>query len=207
MRRSDLLAKIEQKDYFTSNHCRKTAYYAIKLGYNMRLNEKEMTALELSAALHDIGKINVPDAILLKPDVLTEKEYEIVKKHSVWGAEIFELIFSDEEVKVDDRMQKEFKRETIFVTKTIRHHHERFDGKGYPDGLKGDKIPIYSQIISVADAYDAMTSNRPYRQAMEMKKAVDILKSEKGKQFRPQMIDMFINSVIPNSFRNTSFAK
>ncbi len=205
MKRSDLLAKIEQKDYTTSNHCRKTAYYAMKLGYAMRLNEKEMTALELSAALHDIGKINIPDSILLKPDVLTENEYEIVKKHSIWGAEIFEYVFSDEEV--DDWMRKEFKRETIFVTKTIRHHHERFDGKGYPDGLKGDNIPIYSQIISVADTYDAMTSDRPYRQAMEMKKALDVLNSEKGKQFRPQMIDIFINSVIPNPIRNVSFAK
>ena len=205
MKRSDLLAKIEQKDCITSNHCRKTAYYAMKLGYAMRLNEKEMTALELSAALHDIGKINIPDNILLKPDILTENEYEIVKKHSIWGAEIFEYVFSNEEV--DDWMRKEFERETIFVTKTIRHHHERFDGKGYPDGLKGDKIPIYSQIVSVADAYDAMTSDRPYRQAMEMKSAVDVLKSEKGKQFRPQMIDIFINSVIPNPFKNASFAK
>ncbi len=205
MKRSELLAKIEQKDYITSNHCRKTAYYAIKLGYTMRLNEKEMTVLELSAALHDIGKINVPDAILLKPDVLTEKEYDIVKKHSIWGAEIFEVVFSGEEVSFE--FQKEFKRETIFVTNTIRHHHERYDGKGYPDGLKGDKIPIYSQIISVADAYDAMTSDRPYRQAMETKNAIDVLKSEKGKQFRPQIIDIFIKSVIPNSLISASFAK
>lgn len=205
MKRSDLLAKIEQKDYITSSHCRKTAYYAMKLGYTMRLNEKEMTALELSAALHDIGKINVPDSILLKPDVLTEMEYEIVKRHSIWGAEIFEIVYSDEAI--DVRELKEFKRETIHVTKTIRHHHERYDGKGYPDGLKGDKIPIYSQIIAIADAFDAMTSNRPYRQAMETKRAIDILKDEKGKQFRPQMIDIFINSVIPNSFSSASFAK
>ncbi|KUO63837.1 MAG: hypothetical protein APF84_14550 [Gracilibacter sp. BRH_c7a] len=205
MKRAELLGKIEQKDCITSNHCRKTAYYAMKLGYNMRLNEKEMTALELSAALHDIGKINVPDAILLKPNVLTEDEYEIVKRHSIWGAEILERVFSEQDM--DMKLQKEFERERICVTKTIRHHHERFDGKGYPDGLKGDKIPVYSQIIAVADAYDAMTSNRPYRQAMETKNAVDVLRSERGKQFRPQMIDLFINSVIPSSFRNASFAK
>ena len=170
----------------------------------MRLNEKEMTTLELSAALHDLGKINVPDAILLKPDVLTEGEYEIVKKHSVWGSEIVANIFKKD---INMNLHKEFKRETAFITKTICHHHERYDGQGYPDGLKGDKIPIYSQIIAVADAYDAMTSDRPYRQAMKPEKAVDILKSEKGKQFRPQLIDLFIDFVLPSNFGNTSFAK
>lgn len=205
MIKSELLAKIEQKDYLTSNHCRKTAYYALKLGYTLRLNEKEMTTLELSAALHDIGKINVPDTILLKPDVLTDSEYDIVKKHSVWGEEIAADIFSAHRVEQD--LRKEYERETIFVTRTIRHHHERYDGKGYPDGLKGDKIPIYSQIISIADAYEAMTANRPYRKAMESDKAVEILKSEKGKQFRPQLIDTFINYVVPSSIRNVSFAK
>lgn len=204
MKKSELLARIEEKDCITSSHCRKTAYYAMKLGYTMRLNEKEMTTLELAATLHDVGKIKVPDAILLKPDTLTESEYEIVKKHSAWGAEIVAGIF---DMEVDLDFLKEFKREREFVTKTICHHHERYDGKGYPDGLKGDKIPIYSQMIAVADAYDAMTSNRPYRKAMENKVAVSILKSEKGKQFRPQLIDIFIDAVIPYSFRNTSFAK
>lgn len=196
MQKDELLAAIELKDCITSNHCRKTAYYALKLGYSMRLNQKELSALCFSAVLHDVGKINIPDSILFKPDKLTEKEYEIVKKHSIWGEKI-----------VDDLLTGILpEREASFITKTIRHHHERYDGQGYPDGLKGDAIPIYSQIIAVADAYDAMTSNRPYRKGIDDEKAVSILKSEKGKQFMPQLIDMYADLVISNPFRNTMYA-
>ena len=185
MQKCDLMESIKLKDDTTSNHCRKTAYYALKLGYSMRLNHKELGALRVSAVLHDVGKINVPDSILFKTDILTEREYEIVKKHSIWG----------EKIVADLLTGSHSEREARFVTKIIRHHHERFDGGGYPDGLKGDKIPVYSQIIAVADAYDAMTSNRPYRKAMDAEKAVKILKSEKGRQFRPQLIDLFVDLV------------
>jgi putative nucleotidyltransferase with HDIG domain len=191
MLKSELLAKIEQKDFITSSHCSKTSNYALKLGCSVGLNEEELSLLEISATLHDVGKINVPDAILLKPSGLTDEEYEIIKKHSTWGAEIVEEFFEEEKAAT--------------LAETIRHHHERYDGAGYPKGLKGEEIPFFSQIISVADAYDAMTSNRTYRKAMEMERAVEILKEEKGKQFHPSLVDAFINMIFPSP--STTFAK
>lgn len=196
MLKSKLLAKIEEKDNITSSHCRKTSDYALTIGCNMGMNEEELSLLEISAALHDVGKLNVPDEILMKPSNLTTDEYEIIKKHSIWGAEIVESFFQEE---------NDSENTTVLV-KTIRHHHERFDGGGYPDGLKGDDIPLLSQIISVADAYDAMTSNRTYRQAMQSEEAVEILKKERGKQFHPLLVDLFVSLISPGPL-GTTFAK
>ncbi|NLI93414.1 MAG: HD-GYP domain-containing protein [Peptococcaceae bacterium] len=196
MLNSKLLAKIEEKDSITSSHCSKTSQYALKLGNTVGLNEEELFLLEVSAKLHDVGKINVPDEILLKPTTLTIEEYEVIKNHSIWGAEIVNNFFSENEISED----------VVALVRAIRHHHERFDGGGYPDGLKGDSIPYLSQIISVADAYDAMTSDRTYRKAMEMEKAVEILKTESGKQFHPSLVEAFINLISPGILRN-SFAK
>lgn len=187
-----LLERIEQKDYITCSHCYKTSSYALKLGNEVGLNEEELALLEISASLHDVGKLNVPDVILQKPSVLTKKEYDIIKKHSAWGAEIVEQVFIEEKA--------------VPLSKIIRHHHERYDGKGYPDRLKGDKIPLLSQIISVADAFDAMTSDRNYRKAMATEKAVSILKNERGKQFQSGLVDVFIKLVNPN-LNGMSFAK
>lgn len=196
MLKSNLLAKIEQKDNITSSHCSKTSNYALKIGSSLGLDSEDLSLLEISAALHDVGKIQVPDEILLKPSGLTTDEYEIIKKHSVWGAEIVEKYLT-EELRTED---------TVLLAQTIRHHHERYDGGGYPDGLKGEDIPLLSQIISVADAYDAMTSDRTYRKAMEKEKAVEILRNESGKQFHPSLVDVFINLIKPGGL-TTTFAK
>lgn len=192
MQKSELLAKIEQKDHITSNHCCKTSNYALQLGSVVGLNEDDLSLLEISAALHDVGKINVPDVILMKPSSLTPDEYDIIKNHSVWGAEIIEQFFTEENA--------------ALLAETIRHHHERYDGEGYPDGLKGDDIPFFSQIIAVADAYDAMTSDRNYRKAMEKEIAVDILKKESGKQFHPYLVTLFAG-LIMQSLSSMNFAK
>lgn len=196
MLKCKLLAKIEQKDNITSSHCSKTSNYALKLGCTMGLNKEDLSLLEISAALHDVGKINVPDEILLKPSRLTLDEYEIIKMHSIWGAEIVENFLEEEQASENGAT----------LAQTIRHHHERYDGSGYPDGLKGEDIPLLSQIISVADAYDAMTSNRTYREAMEKDAAVEILKNESGKQFHPSLVEVFINLISPGTL-GTTFAK
>jgi len=196
MLKSKLLEKIEQKDNITSNHCSKTSHYALKLGCNVGLNESDLSLLEVSATLHDVGKINVPNEILRKPTTLTTEEYEIIKRHSVWGAEIVETFLLEENTFA----------QMDLLAQTIRHHHERYDGGGYPDGLKGEVIPLLSQIISVADAFDAMTSDRTYRKAMEEEEAIEIIQNESGKQFHPSLVEAFIRLFTPGPI-GTSFAK
>lgn len=173
------LEKIHLKDPTTGQHCGKAAKYAVCLGQKLDLTVEELEQLSEAALLHDIGKIKVPDAILLKPTVLTTEEYEIIKSHSQWGAEIL----GDEAAETAPLKD---------VVEIIRHHHERYDGKGYPEGLPGEEIPFLAQIISIADAFDAMTSDRPYRSAMLVSKARNILMEERGKQFHPGLVDQFI---------------
>ena len=124
---------------------------------------------------HDIGKIGIPEGILNKPASLDKKEWESIKKHPLIGVEILSPIKDLEEVR-----------------KAIKCHHEHFNGKGYPEGLKGKKIPLISAIIAVADAYDAMTSDRPYRKALSPQKAKEEIKKNKGTQFHPQVVDAFL---------------
>ncbi|HPC73001.1 MAG TPA: HD domain-containing phosphohydrolase, partial [Syntrophales bacterium] len=127
---------------------------------------------------HDIGKIAIPDVILLKPAELTPAEYEVIKTHCRIGDDILApiLLFETER-------------------KIIRHHHERWDGKGYPDGLAGEQIPFFARLLAVADAFDAMTTDRPYRKAMTRKEAVAELKKNEGRQFDPQMVKPFVESL------------
>ncbi len=186
--RTRLCKSIQTKDDVTSSHCSKTSNYALRLGYSLGLNNRELAVLKLSAVLHDIGKINVPDNILLKPSGLDHKEFEIIKNHSVWGAQIV--------------ANCSFDSESCLLADSIRHHHERYDGKGYPDGLKGDAIPLFSQIIAVADTYDAMTSNRAYRKAMKMEDAVQVLQSERGKQFQPLLVNRFLDFIVPHCVKD-----
>jgi len=128
--------------------------------------------------LHDIGKIGVPDAILLKVAQLSDEEFAVIKKHPDQGARILQpMVF-------DKRMHD--------IAQIIRHHHERFDGKGYPEGLSGETIPIYSRIITVADSYDAMTSDRPYRKGMGCKDALAEIELNRGQQFDPLLAKKFI---------------
>jgi putative nucleotidyltransferase with HDIG domain len=137
---------IEARDPYTKQHSSRVAELALSVGKEMGVTHEELDVLNFSGHLHDIGKIGIRDGILLKPSRLTAEEYEIIKQHPIIGANIIgHLGLMSEEQKV------------------IRHHHERWDGKGYPDGLKGEAIPYLARILAVADVYDAMASHRAYR--------------------------------------------
>jgi len=173
------LERINSKDPMTCNHCGKAAEYAIRLGHRLGLEDRELKRLGIAAILHDLGKLKVPDEILFKPSALTQEEYEVIKCHPHWGAEMIEEGGSDVDYKE--------------VAEIIKHHHERYDGCGYPLGSPGERNPLLAQIISIADAYDAMTSNRPYRSALSSTYATQILYEERGKQFHPELVDVFVD--------------
>jgi HD-GYP domain-containing protein (c-di-GMP phosphodiesterase class II) len=131
-----------------------------------------------AARIHDLGKVTTPDSTLLKPGRLSPEEFEEMKRHSIDGAEIMAHISIFQE-----------------VSTIIRHHHERWDGKGYPDGISGDAIPIGSRLIAVADTYDAMTTDRPYRSALPHHIAVDEIRNNSGTQFEPRAVEAFLNAM------------
>ncbi len=163
---------LEAKDEYTSGHAHRVAAFSIGLAKEMGMSLKDIENVELSALLHDIGKIGVPEGILTKPAKVTEAEFEEIKKHPVHGFKILEPLEHLEE-----------------VLPGIMHHHERWDGKGYPDGLKGGDIPLAARIVCVADAFDAMTSTRPYRKALPDDEALKRLKESSGTQFDPDVVD------------------
>jgi len=162
--RVKLLEKIsmimEEKDPYTKNHSKNVALISLALADRLGLGDKEKKLLEEAALLHDIGKIGVSDEILNKKGKLTPQEFDIVKKHTEIAYNIFSDINGAE-----------------LLAKIIRHHHERMDGSGYPDGLKGEEIPLLSRIIAVADVFDALTSDRPYRPAMSYDEAIKVMES------------------------------
>lgn len=167
---------IEARDPYTKEHSNRVTEIAATIGNAAGCSEEEMDILHISGPLHDIGKIGIRDDILLKPGRLTDEEFEKIKEHPDIGADIVgQLGMWDEHQQI------------------IRHHHERFDGSGYPSGLKGENIPKLARILSVADAYDAMASDRAYRRKMETAKVLDIIKSCKGTQFDPQYVDIFMD--------------
>ncbi|GAB6886819.1 response regulator [Desulfothermus okinawensis JCM 13304] len=170
------LAKaVEAKDLYTKGHSDQVAYYAVKLGRRLGLDSNELDKLYWSGIVHDVGKIGIPDNILNKPGKLTDEEFDIMKRHPVIGKEILSQIESLRD-----------------IMPIIYHHHERIDGRGYPERIKGDEIPFLAKIISVVDAYDAMTSDRAYRMAMEPIKAASILESGAGMQWDPELVDNWL---------------
>jgi len=166
----------EYKDEGTGAHIRRISNYCDVLGRQMGLTEADLRVLVNSAPLHDLGKIGIPDAILLKPGKLTEDEFEIMKTHTTLGAEI--LAGSD-----DPYLQT---GSVIALS-----HHERWDGKGYPKGLTGESIPLHGRIVAVADVFDALVSKRPYKDPMPFAKAVSIVRDGSGSQFDARIIDAF----------------
>ncbi|TFH48813.1 MAG: HD domain-containing protein, partial [Methanothrix sp.] len=173
------MAKIlDARDPHTSQHSTRVTSLSMAMGKALGLDEDDQDVLYISASLHDIGKVGIPDHILLKPDGLTDEEFAVIKKHPDIGADILKPI---------PPMAKE--------TEIIRHHHERYDGRGYPAGLKGNEIPHLSRIITLADSFDAMTTDRPYREGMSIEKALEEIKRCKGSQFDPELADIFINNV------------
>ena len=137
--------------------------------------------IKTAASFHDLGKVGIPDSILNKKGYLNDEEYNIIKQHPVIGADIISKL-------------SEFKD----ISNIIRHHHERWDGGGYPSNLKGNEIPLGSQIIAIADTFDAITSDRAYRKSRSVKEAIDILISERGKQFNQELVDIFIANIKDN---------
>ncbi len=178
----ELLANaLNEKDDYTIGHSHRVTRLSMELGNKLKLSNSQMEILRLSAILHDIGKIGVPDTILLKPNTLTPEEYDIVQQHPKQGASILQPMS-------DRKLIKQ-------VIVIIRHHHEQFDGSGYPHGLTGDSIPYLSRIITLADSFDAMTSDRPYRKKMSKSLAIQEIKKGAGIQFDPILANTFIEAL------------
>jgi putative nucleotidyltransferase with HDIG domain len=163
-----LNATVEAKDPYTAGHSARVQGLALALGNELELPNEELDALRLGGLFHDIGKIAIPDAILLKPGKLTADEFERMKDHSAEGARIVGKL---------GRLHP--------IVPIVRHHHERWDGKGYPDGLAGQDIPLLAAIVGLADAWDAMTTERPYAPALDLGEALDEIRRGTGTQFAP----------------------
>lgn len=171
-----LVNTIEAKDKYTKGHSERVSYYAVEIG--KILNVKNLKTLSICGALHDIGKIGIAEEILNKPGKLTDIEFEIIKAHPEKGFMILDGSSLFNEVKDG-----------------VLYHHERYDGKGYPKGLSGELIPLAARILAVADTFDAMTSQRSYRKAMEKEVAINIIKSESTKQFDPLVVEAFLKFI------------
>jgi putative nucleotidyltransferase with HDIG domain len=174
------MAKIlDARDPHTSQHSTRVTNFSMAIANILGLCAEDKDTLYIASSLHDIGKVGIPDRILLKPDRLSEEEFSVIRKHPEIGADILKQL---------PPMARE--------TEIIRHHHERFDGKGYPSGILGRDIPLLSRIITLADSYDAMTSDRPYRKALEIGMAVQEITRCSGTQFDPDLALLFIHKVI-----------
>lgn len=173
-----LAAAIDARDPYTHGHSTRVAHLAVRIGDALGLSEEELEDLEVAALFHDIGKLKTPDDILLKTDRHDTDEYLVMSRHPNDGAEIL----------MKARTLKKY-------IPAVRHHHEWYDGNGYPDRLKGDEIPLFAAIISIADAFDAMTSTRPYRSQRSRAYAVHELVLQAGKQFHPELIEVFLKIV------------
>jgi response regulator RpfG family c-di-GMP phosphodiesterase len=186
-----LVQALEEKDGYTMGHSRQVAEISCMIGERMGLSGEHIAQLDLAGQLHDIGKIGIPDEILRKPGPLSPEEYEIVKSHPARSYRILRPLFefkgSLDEITMNENGRA--KEETLDI---ILHHHERFDGEGYPDGLKGEDIPLGARILAVADAYEAMTSKRAYRAPLAPDKAIREIQREAGIQFDPEVVENFL---------------
>jgi HD-GYP domain-containing protein (c-di-GMP phosphodiesterase class II) len=171
--------EMELDDLFLEEHSKRVSRFCVELGSAFGFNNQELDMIELAGMLHDAGKVFIPDSILYKPGLLTENEWKIMKTHTSMGYDIL-------------ASSKEYPHLAIYA----KSHHERIDGKGYPEGLKGNEIPFIARMISVADAYEAMTSDRPYRKALSKATAIKELIKHSGTQFDKNIVDVFINKVI-----------
>jgi len=173
-----LAAAVDAKSHFTGRHSAHMAELCLEIGQELRLSEERMNTLELAAHIHDVGKIGTPDAVLAKPGKLTPDEWHDILQHPGMGADFLADI-----------------EELAEVASIVRHHHECLDGSGYPDGLKGDGIPFLSRILAVADAFEAITSDRPYRAAGSWEEALRELQTHAGTQFDPVVVDVAVRVV------------
>ena len=173
---------VEAKDPYTRGHSDRVSEFSVLIGEKLGLSEEQIKILRIGGLFHDIGKIGIPDSILLKTDKLSDDEYSEIKNHPSIGAHILGAasIFKDR-------------------IPIVKHHHERFDGRGYPSGLQGEEIPFLARIAAVADTFDAMTSKRSYRDALDIQYVKDEIQRCKGTQFDPQIADAFLD-ILENNF-------
>jgi putative two-component system response regulator len=171
-----LAQMIEGRDEHTEGHCYRMANYATALGRRLGLNSDDLQALYRGGFLHDIGMLAIPDSVLRKAGPLEPEEYEMIKSHTTIGESLVGNL-----------------RSLQAVRPIVRHHHERFDGSGYPDGLRGDQIPLLAQIMGLVDAYDAISSHRPYQRAKSVEESIDLLRAQGTRGWRRQeLVDEFV---------------
>lgn len=169
---------IDARDSYTFGHSARVAANSLLIGEEIGLDQKELEELEIASLFHDVGKLKTPDAILNKGKSLDPSEFREMKQHPNDGAEILKKV-----------------RPLERYIAPVRHHHEFYNGKGYPDGLNGDQIPLFAAIIAIADTFDAITSTRPYREALSNEEAMEVLMVEAGKQFDPELVSAFIRRI------------
>jgi putative nucleotidyltransferase with HDIG domain len=169
---------LEYRDIETEGHSKKVTKITMQLARRMGINEQELLHIRRGALLHDIGKMGIPDQILHKPGALTEDEWAIMHKHPEFAYEMLRSI--------------EYLRPALDIP---YHHHEKWDGSGYPRGLKGEQIPLAARIFAIVDVWDALCSDRPYRKAWPKKEIVDYLKDQSGKHFDPKIADIFLEMI------------
>jgi putative nucleotidyltransferase with HDIG domain len=170
-----LVRAVEAKDPYEHRHSERVADYSVKLARRLNVPETEVEVIKYAALLHDVGKIGVAQEVLVKTEPLTASEYDLLKKHPIVGVNILkEVKFLEKEIPI------------------VMYHHERFDGKGYPHGLKGREIPLGARIVAVADSFEAMTAGRMYRQPQTVLEVIEELKKGKNTQFDPDLIDAFV---------------
>jgi HD-GYP domain-containing protein (c-di-GMP phosphodiesterase class II) len=179
-----LVRILEARDHYTRGHSEKVAEYAEKIALKMGFSKERVELLKEMSLIHDIGKLGIKESILNKKEKLTNEEWELIKKHPIIGEDILKPVLLTEE-----------------MLAVVRGHHERYDGQGYPDKLSDGNINIFAAILSVADAYDAMTSDRAYRQALSIQEALGELKKNRGTQFNPEIVDVFI-SILETDYKS-----
>ena len=172
---TSLAYALEAKDVYTSGHSQRVTEISVAIAEEMKLPPETIEKVRLAGLVHDIGKIGIRESVLNKPASLTDEEFAHIRSHSEAGERILTPIIEDKE-----------------ILKAVRHHHERYDGKGYPDGLKGDEVPLLARILAVADTFDAMTSKRPYRDALSHEAAYAEVERYRGTQFAPDAADAFL---------------
>ena len=172
---------VDAKDSYTKNHSDRVSYYSVLIAKGLNLSLEEIELVRNGGLFHDIGKIGIPDAILQKAGKLTDEEYHDIKNHPSIGEHILQpaRIFND-------------------IIPMVKHHHERFDGRGYPSGLAGENIPLFARIVCIADSFDAMTSDRSYRPRYTLYKALEELERCKGTQFDSELVDVFVKEFHAN---------
>jgi HD-GYP domain-containing protein (c-di-GMP phosphodiesterase class II) len=167
-----IAAAVDAKDPYTKGHSGRVSQYSVILAKELGLPEEEVDKVRISATLHDVGKIGIEDRVLKKPGVLTNEEFELMKRHTVMGYEIVRQV-----------------KQLAEMLPGIRWHHEALNGKGYPDGIKGDELPLMTRIIAVADTFDAVTTDRPYQAGSDFPKALEILSKHAGTRYDPIVVD------------------